>query len=90
MEIGDIVIVREDTDWFSEFKKNRKFIVTSTEPWKKEFSYVLEPYEWPKHILREVFNTCKTILITESETDDLILLDKEFIKNKIIRKLELQ
>lgn len=89
MKIGDIVIVKEYADWYSEFKKNRKFIVTDTEPWRKEFSYVLTPHNWPEDILNEVFNSCKTIMITSKDTDELILLDKELIKNRMVRKLEI-
>ena len=87
MNIGDIVIVKEDKDWSINFKQKRKFIVVDFTS-RDGYDYVLRTYDWPHGLKHEVFNGHNDIvLITESESKDLIILDREFVKLNPIEKL---
>ena len=109
MNIGDIVIVREDAEnWSQSFMQKRKFIVVDIigpdSQWvplpahDREYGrancfyyYTLRTYNWPQKIKEDVFSRGKDfVFITKAESKELIILDKEFIKNNTLRKFKLQ
>jgi len=90
LKVDDIVIVKEDADWSPKFKHNRKFIVSDFTN-RDNFNYALRTYNWPYNLRNEVFNNSNDyVFITELDAEDLIVLDKNFIKDNTIKKLEIQ
>ena len=105
MNIGDIVIVREDAEnWSQSFMQRRKFIlgdqtgldtlvvrVDSDSGRRLGLDYSLKPYNWPQSLMDEVFCAKNNLVfITKAESKDLVVLDKEFIENKTLRKFKLK
>ena len=100
MNIGDIVIVREDAEnWSRSFMQRRKFILVDCR--RLDYDYALKPYNWPQSLMDEVFaynlyyvkQICSKnnlVFITKAESKDLVVLDKEFIENKTLRKFKLK
>ena len=88
MNIGDIVIVREDAEnWSRSFMQRRKFILVDC----RRLDYALKPYNWSQSLMDEVFcSKNNLVFITKTESKDLVVLDKEFIENKTLRKLKLK
>ena len=91
MNIGDIVIVREDAEnWSRSFMQRRKFILVDSGR-RLDYDYALKPYNWPQSLMDEVFcSKNNLVFITKAESKDLVVLDKEFIENKTLRKLKLK
>lgn len=90
MNIGDIVIVKENADWSPDFKQERKFIVLDLTN-HENFDYILKTYDWPDSLRNEVFNNSNDyVLITEEDVQDLIKLDKPLVISKPLKKLEIQ
>ena len=93
MNIGDIVIVREDAEnWSRSFMQRRKFILVDSDSGRRlGLDYSLKPYNWPQSLMDEVFcSKNNLVFITKAESKDLVVLDKEFIENKTLRKLKLK
>jgi len=90
MNIGDIVIVREDAEnWSQSFMQRRKFILVDCR--RLDYDYALKPYNWPQSLMDEVFcSKNNLVFITKAESKDLVVLDKEFIENKTLRKFKLK
>lgn len=90
MKLGDIVIVKEDADWFPEFKQNRKFIVVDFVR-RDNYDYVLQTYNWPQSLRENVFNIHNDfVYITETDSEELIVLDREFVKMNPMEKIKIQ
>lgn len=93
MNIGDIVIVREDAEnWSRSFMQRRKFILVDSDSGRRlGYDYVLRTYNWPQSLMDEVFcSKNNLVFITKAESKDLVVLDKEFIENKTLRKFKLK
>lgn len=93
MNIGDIVIIKEDAEnWSRSFMQRRKFILVDSDSVRRlGLDYSLKPYNWSQSLMDEVFcGKNNLVFITKAESKDLVVLDKEFIENKTLRKFKLK
>ena len=70
--------------------QKRKFIVNDFTT-HHGYDYVLRTYNWPQSLKENLFNDNNDfVFITERDSKELIILDREFIKINPIQKLNIE